>query len=89
MGSVGSGVANDQEFAMKSVGTRTQNSLKQNDGFRNGYSNRYSGEEKCYKTEKNSMYINGEQRKSEKVRNKVEHIMKNVRAATHIYTVYS
>ncbi|XP_073467118.1 leucine zipper putative tumor suppressor 3 [Aquarana catesbeiana] len=66
MGSVGSGVANDQEFAMKSVGTRTQNSLKQNDGFRNGYSNRYSGEEKCYKTEKNSMYINGEQRKSEK-----------------------
>ncbi|XP_075711902.1 leucine zipper putative tumor suppressor 3 [Rhinoderma darwinii] len=65
MGSVGSGVANDQEFAMKSVGTRTQNSLKQNDGFRNGYSNRYSGEEKNYKTEKNSMYIN-EQRKSEK-----------------------
>ncbi|KAM5193569.1 leucine zipper putative tumor suppressor 3 [Mantella aurantiaca] len=66
MGSVGSGVANDQEFAMKSVGTRTQNSLKQHDGSRNGYSNRYSGEEKCYKTEKNSMYINGEQRKSEK-----------------------
>ncbi|XP_071982442.1 leucine zipper putative tumor suppressor 3 isoform X2 [Engystomops pustulosus] len=65
MGSVGSGVANDQEFAMKSVGTRTQNSLKQNDSFRNGYSNRYSGEEKSYKTEKNSMYIN-EQRKSEK-----------------------
>ncbi|XP_063781404.1 leucine zipper putative tumor suppressor 3 [Pseudophryne corroboree] len=66
MGSVGSGVANDQEFAMKSVGTRTQNSLKQNDSFRNGYSNRYSGEEKAYKSEKNSMYINGEQRKSEK-----------------------
>ncbi|XP_044134461.1 leucine zipper putative tumor suppressor 3 [Bufo gargarizans] len=65
MGSVGSGVANEQEFAMKSVGTRTQNSLKQNDSFRNGYSNRYSGEEKSYKTEKNSMYIN-EQRKSEK-----------------------
>ncbi|CAN2388366.1 tumor suppressor [Pristimantis euphronides] len=64
MGSVGSGVASDQEFAMKSVGTRTQ-SLKQNDSFRNGYSNRYSGEEKSYKTEKNSMYIN-EQRKSEK-----------------------
>ncbi|XP_056409329.1 leucine zipper putative tumor suppressor 3 isoform X1 [Hyla sarda] len=67
MGSVGSGVANDQEFAMKSVGTRTQNSIKQNDSFRNGYSNRYSGDEKSYKTEKNSMYIN-EQRKSEKVR---------------------
>ncbi|XP_075046249.1 leucine zipper putative tumor suppressor 3 [Mixophyes fleayi] len=66
MGSVGSGVANDQEFAMKSVGTRTQSSLKQNDSFRNGYSNRYSGEEKAYKSEKNSMYINGEQRKSEK-----------------------
>lgn len=65
MGSVGSGVANDQEFAMKSVGTRTQNSLKQHDSFRNGYSNRYSGDEKSYKTEKNSMYIN-EQRKSEK-----------------------
>ncbi|XP_056409390.1 leucine zipper putative tumor suppressor 3 isoform X2 [Hyla sarda] len=65
MGSVGSGVANDQEFAMKSVGTRTQNSIKQNDSFRNGYSNRYSGDEKSYKTEKNSMYIN-EQRKSEK-----------------------
>ncbi|XP_068130842.1 leucine zipper putative tumor suppressor 3 [Hyperolius riggenbachi] len=65
MGSVGSGVANDQEFAMKSVGTRT-NSLKQNESSRNGYSNRYSGEEKSYKTEKNSMYINGEQRKSEK-----------------------
>ncbi|KAM3939434.1 leucine zipper putative tumor suppressor 3 isoform 1-T3 [Leptodactylus fuscus] len=65
MGSVGSGVANEQEFAMKSVGTRTQNSLKQSDSFRNGYSNRYSGEEKSYKTEKNSMYIN-EQRKSEK-----------------------
>ncbi|XP_053314093.1 leucine zipper putative tumor suppressor 3 [Spea bombifrons] len=71
MGSVGSGVANDQEFAMKSVGTRTQNSLKQNDNSRNGYSNRYSGEEKAYKTEKNSnaMYINGEQRKSEKMNN--------------------
>ncbi|XP_063313668.1 leucine zipper putative tumor suppressor 3 [Pelobates fuscus] len=70
MGSVGSGVANDQEFAMKSVGTRTQNSLKQNDSSRNGYSNRYSGEEKTYKTEKNSssMYINGEQRKNEKMK---------------------
>uniref|UniRef100_A0A8C5N513 Leucine zipper tumor suppressor family member 3 n=1 Tax=Leptobrachium leishanense TaxID=445787 RepID=A0A8C5N513_9ANUR len=70
MGSVGSGMANDQEFAMKSVGTRTQNSLKQNDSSRNGYSNRYSGEEKAYKTEKNSstMYINGEQRKNEKMK---------------------
>ncbi|KAG8453288.1 hypothetical protein GDO86_000067 [Hymenochirus boettgeri] len=68
MGSVGSGVANDQEFAMKSVGTRTHNSLKRNDSSRNGYSNRYSGEEKSYKTEKNAMYINGEQRKSEKMK---------------------
>ncbi|XP_053560287.1 leucine zipper putative tumor suppressor 3 [Bombina bombina] len=70
MGSVGSGVANDQEFAMKSVGTRTQNSLKKNDGSRNGYSNRYSGEEKSYKSEKNSnsMYINGESRKGEKMK---------------------
>ncbi|XP_075428748.1 leucine zipper putative tumor suppressor 3 [Ascaphus truei] len=68
MGSVGSGVANDQEFAMKSVGTRTQNSLKLND--RNGYSNRYSGEEKAYKSEKNSnaLYINGDLRKSEKMK---------------------
>ncbi|KAM4809114.1 leucine zipper putative tumor suppressor 3 [Rhinophrynus dorsalis] len=70
MGSVGSGVANDQEFAMKSVGTRTQNSLKQNDNSRNGYSSRYSGEEKSYKLEKSSssMYINGDQRKSEKMK---------------------
>ncbi|KAM8938716.1 leucine zipper putative tumor suppressor 3 isoform 2-T2 [Pelodytes ibericus] len=70
MGSVGSGVANDQEFAMKSVGTRTQNSLKQNDSSRNSYSNRYSGEEKAYKSEKNSsaIYISGEQRKSERMK---------------------
>lgn len=75
MGSVGSGVANDQEFAMKSVGTRTQSSSRQTEGSRNGYStreisNRYSGEEKTYKTEKvsNSLYINGDLRKSEKVK---------------------
>ncbi|XP_030046859.1 leucine zipper putative tumor suppressor 3 [Microcaecilia unicolor] len=75
MGSVGSGVANDQEFAMKSVGTRTQNSIRQPDGSRNGYSNRemsncYSGEEKTYKSEKisNSLYINGDMRKSEKTK---------------------
>ncbi|KAJ1213366.1 hypothetical protein NDU88_001004 [Pleurodeles waltl] len=73
MGSVGSGVANEQEFAMKSVGTRTQNSLRQSEGSRNGYasrenSNRYSGEEKSYKSEKNSnsMYINGDSHKPEK-----------------------
>ncbi|OCT96593.1 leucine zipper putative tumor suppressor 3 isoform X1 [Xenopus laevis] len=70
MGSVGSGVANDQEFPMKSVGTRTQNSLKQNDYSRNCYSNRYSGEEKVYKLEKNTgaMYINGEHSKSDKMK---------------------
>ncbi|XP_074004091.1 leucine zipper putative tumor suppressor 3 [Numenius arquata] len=75
MGSVGSGVANDQEFAMKSVGTRTQSSGRQTEGSRNGYStreisNRYSGEEKTYKTEKvsNSLYINGDLRKNEKVK---------------------
>uniref|UniRef100_A0A8D0GL22 Leucine zipper tumor suppressor family member 3 n=1 Tax=Sphenodon punctatus TaxID=8508 RepID=A0A8D0GL22_SPHPU len=75
MGSVGSGVANEQEFAMKSVGTRTQNSSRQADGSRNGYStreisNRYSGEEKTYKSEKisNSIYINGDLRKSEKMK---------------------
>ncbi|XP_017597909.1 PREDICTED: leucine zipper putative tumor suppressor 3 isoform X3 [Corvus brachyrhynchos] len=75
MGSVGSGVANDQEFAMKSVGTRTQSSGRQTEGPRNGYStrdisNRYSGEEKTYKSEKvsNSLYINGDLRKSEKVK---------------------
>lgn len=75
MGSVGSGVANDQEFAMKSVGTRTQSSGRQTEGSRNGYStreisNRYSGEEKTYKSEKvsNSLYINGDLRKNEKVK---------------------
>ncbi|XP_061849235.1 leucine zipper putative tumor suppressor 3 isoform X2 [Colius striatus] len=75
MGSVGSGVANDQEFAMKSVGTRTQSSGRQPEGSRNGYPTRdlptrYSGEEKTYKSEKvsNSLYINGELRKSEKVK---------------------
>uniref|UniRef100_A0A8C7ECA7 Leucine zipper tumor suppressor family member 3 n=1 Tax=Nothoprocta perdicaria TaxID=30464 RepID=A0A8C7ECA7_NOTPE len=75
MGSVGSGVANDQEFAMKSVGTRTQSSGRQAEGSRNGYStrdisNRYSGEEKTYKSEKvsNSLYINGDLRKSDKVK---------------------
>ncbi|NXP81721.1 N4B3A protein, partial [Ramphastos sulfuratus] len=75
MGSVGSGVANDQEFAMKSVGTRTQSSSRQMEGSRNGYStrdisHRYSGEEKTYKSEKvsNSLYINGDLRKGEKVK---------------------
>lgn len=75
MGSVGSGVANEQEFAMKSVGTRTQNSSRHVDGSRNNYStrefsNRYSGEEKTYKSEKisNSIYINGDLRKSDKVK---------------------
>ncbi|KAL8206562.1 UNVERIFIED_CONTAM: hypothetical protein K2H54_010059 [Gekko kuhli] len=75
MGSVGSGVSNEQEFAMKSVGTRTQHSGRQIDGSRNSYStreisNRYSGEEKAYRTEKisNAIYINGDLRKSEKVK---------------------
>ncbi|KAH0615737.1 hypothetical protein JD844_026132 [Phrynosoma platyrhinos] len=75
MGSVGSGVASEQEFAMKSVGTRTQSNSRQIDGSRNSYStreisNRYSGEEKTYKSEKisNSIYINGDLRKSEKVK---------------------
>ncbi|XP_016153653.1 PREDICTED: leucine zipper putative tumor suppressor 3 isoform X2 [Ficedula albicollis] len=75
MGSVGSGVANEQEFAMKSVGTRTQSGGRQPDGPRNGYSARdaparYSGEEKTYKSEKvsNSLYINGDLRKGEKVK---------------------
>ncbi|XP_060635419.2 leucine zipper putative tumor suppressor 3 [Anolis sagrei] len=71
MGSVGSGVASEQEFAMKSVGTRTQNGGRQVDGSRNSFvpreiSNRYSGEEKTYKSEK--IYINGDLRKSEKVK---------------------
>ncbi|XP_056345220.1 leucine zipper putative tumor suppressor 3 isoform X2 [Oenanthe melanoleuca] len=75
MGSVGSGVANEQEFAMKSVGTRTQSGGRQPEGPRNGYSardapTRYSGEEKTYKSEKvsNSLYINGDLRKGEKVK---------------------
>ncbi|KAM9378247.1 leucine zipper putative tumor suppressor 3 [Phaethornis superciliosus] len=76
MGSVGSGVANDQEFAMKSVGTRTQSGGRQAEGSRNGYPpprdipTRYSGEEKTYKVEKvsNSLYLNGELRKGEKVK---------------------
>ncbi|NXD46708.1 N4B3A protein, partial [Copsychus sechellarum] len=75
MGSVGSGVANEQEFAMKSVGTRTQSGGRQPEGPRNGFSARdaparYSGEEKTYKSEKvsNSLYINGDLRKSEKVK---------------------
>uniref|UniRef100_H3AV65 Leucine zipper tumor suppressor family member 3 n=1 Tax=Latimeria chalumnae TaxID=7897 RepID=H3AV65_LATCH len=79
MGSVGSGVANDQEFAMKSVGTRTQNSTRQSEGLRNGYttrefSTRYSGEEKSYKSEKisNSLYINGDIRKNEKSKSKTD-----------------
>lgn len=73
MGSVGSGVAGEQEFAMKGVGTRTQSGGRQVDGSRNSYStreisNRYSGEEKTYKTEKisHSIFINGDLRKSEK-----------------------
>ncbi|XP_007432829.1 leucine zipper putative tumor suppressor 3 [Python bivittatus] len=73
MGSVGSGAPHEQEFAMKSVGTRTQNSSQQLDGTRNSYSTReistrYSGEEKTCKSEKisNSIYINGDLRKSEK-----------------------
>ncbi|XP_048365912.1 leucine zipper putative tumor suppressor 3 isoform X2 [Sphaerodactylus townsendi] len=73
MGSVGSGVSSEQEFAMKSVGTRTQGNSRQIDGSRNSYStreisNRYSGEEKIYRTEKvsNNIYINGDMRKSEK-----------------------
>ncbi|XP_043920028.1 leucine zipper putative tumor suppressor 3 [Protopterus annectens] len=74
MGSVGSGVANNQEFAMKSVGTRTQsNSSKQAEALRNGFANRefptrYSGEEKSYKSEKvsGSLHINGEIHKNEK-----------------------
>ncbi|MGH0153837.1 UNVERIFIED_CONTAM: hypothetical protein FKN15_046665 [Acipenser sinensis] len=71
MGSVGSGVAGQQEFAMKSVGTRTQQS---SGGVRsNGFSKRefqrcYSGEERTYSSEKmlvsNSLYINSEQRRS-------------------------
>lgn len=75
MGSVGSGVANEQEFAMKSVGTRTQSGGRHTDGPRNGYAGRdiptrYSGEEKTYKSEKvsNSLYINGELRKGDKVK---------------------
>lgn len=75
MGSVGSGVASEQEFAMKSVGTRTQSSSRQVDGSRNSYStrefsNRYSGEEKTYKSEKisSSIYINGDLRKSDKAK---------------------
>lgn len=79
MGSVGSGVAGQQEFAMKSVGTRTQQS---SGGVRsNGFSTRefqrcYSGEEKTYSSEKmlvsNSLYINSEQRRSGERRVKVD-----------------
>lgn len=79
MGSVGSGVAGQQEFAMKSVGTRTQQS---SGGVRsNGFSTRefqrcYSGEERTYSSEKmlvsNSLYINSEQRRSGERRVKVD-----------------
>ncbi|MGH0170619.1 UNVERIFIED_CONTAM: hypothetical protein FKN15_072490 [Acipenser sinensis] len=79
MGSVGSGVAGQQEFAMKSVGTRTQQS---SGGVRsNGFSKRefqrcYSGEERTYSSEKmlvsNSLYINSEQRRSGERRVKVD-----------------
>ncbi|XP_067838181.1 leucine zipper putative tumor suppressor 3-like [Heptranchias perlo] len=80
MGSVGSGVANEQEFAMKSVNgnNRTghaQNSGRQHDGQRNGYtsrefSKRFSTEEKCFKPEKmsNSLYINGDRRKGDRTK---------------------
>ncbi|XP_028660511.2 leucine zipper putative tumor suppressor 3 [Erpetoichthys calabaricus] len=71
MGSVGSGVAGEQEFAMKSVGTRTQPSggSGPNGTRTNGFSTRrYSGEERTYSSEKmlisNSLYINGELRRS-------------------------
>uniref|UniRef100_A0A8B9SLK7 Leucine zipper tumor suppressor family member 3 n=1 Tax=Anas platyrhynchos TaxID=8839 RepID=A0A8B9SLK7_ANAPL len=52
MGSVGSGVANEQEFAMKSVGTRTQS----------------SGRRTSRRRSPTALYINGDLRKSEKVK---------------------
>ncbi|XP_072112769.1 leucine zipper putative tumor suppressor 3 [Mobula birostris] len=74
MGSVGSGVANEQELAMKSMNSSNrpgliQNSSRQQDGLRNGYasrefSKRFSSEEKCFNSENmtNSLYINGDHR---------------------------
>ncbi|XP_051866318.1 leucine zipper putative tumor suppressor 3 [Pristis pectinata] len=74
MGSVGSGVANEQEFAMKSMNSNNrpglvQNSSRQQDGLRNSYtsrefSKRFSSEEKCFNPENmsNSLYINGDRR---------------------------
>ncbi|XP_043558136.1 leucine zipper putative tumor suppressor 3-like [Chiloscyllium plagiosum] len=74
MGSVGSGVANEQEFAMKCVNGNnraghSQIAGRQHEGLRNGYtsrefSKRYSADDQGYKPEKvsNSLYINGEHR---------------------------
>ncbi|XP_067885074.1 leucine zipper putative tumor suppressor 3-like [Heterodontus francisci] len=83
MGSVGSGVANEQEFAMKSVNSNNraghaQNSSRQYDGLRNGYtsrefSKRFSTDDKCFKPEKmsNSLYINGDYRTGDKTKTDV------------------
>ncbi|XP_078079704.1 leucine zipper putative tumor suppressor 3-like [Mustelus asterias] len=83
MGSVGSGVANEQEFAMKSVNSNnrpghTQNSSRQHDGLRNGYTSRefpkrFSTDDKCFKPEKmsNSLYINGDHRTGDRTKTDV------------------
>ncbi|XP_007896203.1 leucine zipper putative tumor suppressor 3 [Callorhinchus milii] len=78
MGSVGSGVANEQEFAMKSVnanhravhapiGGRQQSSLG------NGYASWELSNEKCFKPGKvsNALYINGDLRKGERMKTDV------------------
>uniref|UniRef100_UPI00398F1216 leucine zipper putative tumor suppressor 3-like n=1 Tax=Pristiophorus japonicus TaxID=55135 RepID=UPI00398F1216 len=84
MGSVGSGVANEQEFAMKSVNSNNraahagQNSSRPLEGLRNGYasrefSKRFSADDKCYKPEKmsNSLYINGDRRMGDRTKTDV------------------
>uniref|UniRef100_T1D9M5 ProSAP-interacting protein 1 n=1 Tax=Crotalus horridus TaxID=35024 RepID=T1D9M5_CROHD len=66
---MGSGVPHEKDFALKSLGTRPQNSHPQLDGTRSSYtlSTRHAGEEKTCKAEKvsNSIYINGDLHKSE------------------------
>ncbi|XP_048456428.1 leucine zipper putative tumor suppressor 3-like [Rhincodon typus] len=83
MGSVGSGVANEQEFAMKSVNSNKrggpgQMASRQHEGLRNGYVSRefpkrFSADDKDYKPEKvsNSLYINGKHRTGDRTKTDV------------------
>ncbi|XP_032891073.1 leucine zipper putative tumor suppressor 3 [Amblyraja radiata] len=80
MGSVGSGVANEQEFAMKSMNSINRSGLvqtgsRQQNGPRNGYtsrefSKRFSADEKCFNPE-SSLYINGERRLGDRTKTDV------------------